>query len=109
MPSLDNLTLTDASDLKTEASGFANSASDFNTITNQMLETVNDSLASGWEGEASTAYNTKFNNLRKEMDHIYKMCEEYSNDLIQIADRYIDVEGRNQEIANKLNDELGMV
>ena len=81
MPSLDNLTLTDANDLKSEASAFSSSASDFKTITDQMLETINDSLASGWEGDAATAYNTKFNGLREEMQHIYNMCDEYSKDL----------------------------
>ena len=104
-----DLEIEDIGKLRVDATGFANSATEFKTTTDQMLAAVNNSLADGYMGEASTAFITKFNGLKDEMDIIYKECEEYSNDLMQIADNFEQGEAVALKIATSVNEDLGIV
>lgn len=83
------------------AQEFAGSASQVQQLTNQMLETVN-SLASTWGGEAHTAYQTKFTGLNDDMNRIYKMIMEHSNDLTEMANNYKQAESVNVESGSAL-------
>lgn len=81
---------------------FASTAAQVQTLTNQMLETIN-SLASVWSGEAHTTYYTKFNGLNNDMARIHKMIMEHSSDLTEMANNYKQAESRNVETDAALN------
>lgn len=83
-------------------------AEEFNTVnsqvrnlTQQMIQTV-DSLKSAWEGEAATAYNTKFHQLDDDMERMHSMINEHVTDLKEMARQYQTAEQANSEIGNSL-------
>ncbi|MBR4981531.1 MAG: WXG100 family type VII secretion target [Lachnospiraceae bacterium] len=80
---------------------FATVASQVQTITNQMIETVN-SLSTTWGGEAHTAYHAKFSGLNDDMTRIHKMIIEHSNDLNEMANNYKQAESTNVESGSAL-------
>lgn len=80
---------------------FATVASQVQTITNQMIETVN-SLSTIWGGEAHTAYHAKFSGLNDDMMRIHKMIIEHSNDLNEMANNYKQAESTNVESGSAL-------
>ena len=80
---------------------FSGAASQVQTITNQMMETIN-SLASTWAGEAHTAYHTQFNALNDDMARIHKMIMEHSTDLTEMAANYKQAESTNVEAGSSL-------
>ncbi len=88
--------------LERTASGFESKAREVQTITQQMTSTVTSLTGQVWSGEAATAYVTKFKGLQDDMDRIYKMIQEHSDDLIQMARQYSDVETKNEDLANQL-------
>lgn len=83
-------------------------AEEFNTanaqvqnLTQQMLATV-DSLKSAWEGEAATAYSTKFHQLEDDMNRMHSMINEHVTDLKEMAQQYQAAEQANTEVGNSL-------
>ncbi len=70
-------------------------------LTQQMIQTV-DSLKSAWEGEAATAYNTKFHQLDDDMQRMHSMINEHVTDLKEMARQYQTAEQANAEIGNTL-------
>lgn len=70
-------------------------------LTQQMIQTV-DSLKSAWEGEAATAYNTKFHQLDDDMQRMHSMINEHVADLKEMARQYQTAEQANAEIGNTL-------
>lgn len=83
-------------------------AEEFNTannqvrnLTQQMIQTV-DSLKSAWEGDAATAYNTKFHQLENDMERMHSMINEHVTDLKEMARQYQTAEQANAEIGNTL-------
>lgn len=83
-------------------------AEEFNTannqvrnLTQQMIQTV-DSLKSAWEGDAATAYNTKFHQLEDDMERMHSMINEHVTDLKEMARQYQTAEQANAEIGNTL-------
>lgn len=83
-------------------------AEEFNTansqvrnLTQQMIQTV-DSLKSVWEGEAATAYSTRFHQLEDDMERMHSMINEHVTDLKEMARQYQTAEQANAEIGNTL-------
>lgn len=83
-------------------------AEEFNTansqvqnLTQQMISTV-DALKSAWEGEAATAYNTKFHQLEDDMNRMHSMINEHVTDLKDMAQKYQAAEQANAEVGNAL-------
>ena len=60
-----------------------------------MLQTVKG-LTSSWEGEASTAYTTKFNQLESDMTKYKGMINEHVKDLEEMANTYERAEQQNE-------------
>ncbi len=75
--------------------------SQLRNLTQQMIQTV-DSLKSAWEGEAATAYNTKFHQLDDDMQRMHSMINEHVTDLKEMARQYQTAEQANAEIGNTL-------
>lgn len=83
------------------AEEFNNVNSQVRNLTQQMIQTV-DSLKSAWEGEAATAYNTKFHQLDDDMERMHSMINEHVTDLKEMARQYQTAEQANAEIGNSL-------
>ncbi len=84
-------------------------SSDFNgrmqqikQITGSMTETVK-SLTGQWEGEASTAYQNKFNELQDDIAKLAAMIQEHVTDLQEMAKQYQQAEKASQELAGSLS------
>ena len=88
--------------LNSTASEFGGQASSLPTITGQMMNIVTG-LSSAWTGEASTSYINKFTGLQDDMDKMFRMVQEHSTDLQEMAAIYIDAESTNAEAAQSLS------
>ena len=104
MSSLNNILKAEIPQLRSEANSFQNHADGIKQLTAKMLELVEQSR-SVWEGIAQTTYVSKFSGLSDDMDKLYRMCTEYSEDLIKIADIYDKTEDENNMTANSLKAE----
>lgn len=87
--------------LTSTADEFNSTNSQIKNLTQQMLTTV-DSLKSSWEGEAATAYNTKFHQLEDDMDKMHRMINEHVNDLKEMANQYKTAEQTNIDLGSQL-------
>ena len=83
------------------AEEFNSTGSQIRGITEQMASIV-DGLTSAWEGEASTAFKTKFHQLDDDMQRMHKMIEEHVKDLNEMAQQYIAAENTNIDTGNAL-------
>lgn len=92
--------------LQATASSFEGSASKVSNLTQQMTNIVTSLSGQIWSGEAATAYVNKFNGLQDDMTRIYKMIQEHSQDLTQMAQEYIRAEAANTELANSLSSDV---
>lgn len=77
------------------AGTFGNSATEVQNITNNMLNTVTN-LCGRWHGEASNMYKRKFDSLRDDMQRMFKMMREHSEDLKEMARNYTSAEDTNK-------------
>ena len=75
---------------------FSSSGQRMHSITEEMINLIN-SLKGVWTGEASLAYNSKFNSLQSDMDKLYRMVIEHSKDLSEMASSYQQAESLNSE------------
>lgn len=89
--------------LQSTASSFEGTGSTIQNLTQQMTSIVTSLSGQVWSGEAATAYVNKFNGLQDDMDRIYKMVQEHSTDLIEMAQQYISAESANADMANSLS------
>ncbi len=89
--------------LQTTAASFDSTGASVNNLTQQMTSIVTGLTGQVWSGEAATAYVTKFNGLQDDMNRIYKMIKEHSEDLTEFAQQYISAENTNTDLANSLS------
>lgn len=82
--------------LLSTSSEFSSSGSTINSLTSQMLNMVS-SLTSVWEGEASTAFVSKFNKLNDDINTLNRMIQEHVTDLNQMAEIYKNAEQANTD------------
>ena len=87
--------------LRATSSEFASEGTVVSSLTQQMMTIVTD-LASGWEGEASTAYINKFKQLQDDINSINSMIQEHVADLDEMAANYETGEQKNMETAGAL-------
>ena len=73
--------------LAATASEFGGQATQLQTLTAQMMDLIK-SLSASWNGEASQAYLAKFQGLQPDMDKMFKMIQEHSTDLQEMAAAY---------------------
>lgn len=87
--------------LLSTSSEFASRGGRISSLTSQMLNLVS-SLSSSWEGEAATAYITKFRSLESDIQVLNRMIQEHVNDLEQMANAYLSAEQSNADDAASL-------
>ncbi len=66
------------------------------SLTQEMMSLVN-SLKGVWSGDAAMAYGGRFSCLQTDMDKLYRMVCEHSQDLSQMASSYQEAENANSE------------
>ena len=87
--------------LKNTAEGFNTIGGQVTTLTSNMMTLV-DGLKSIHEGEAATAFNTKFHALQDDMDKVYRMIQEHVRDLNEMAQNFIRAVDVNVQTAASL-------
>lgn len=108
MPMLSTLSLTEVSDLRTEAGNFQTHADELKGITDRMFELV-AGTSGVWRGEAHDAYVRQFDGLRDDMERLHQQVVEYHDDLIQIANNYQRAEEGGVSIAGALQSDVTLV
>lgn len=83
------------------SSEFSTQGNTISGLTSEMVNLVT-SLASSWEGDAATAYITKFKGLESDIQILNRMIQEHVNDLQQMAEVYGSAEQQNLDDANSL-------
>lgn len=107
MAILTALKVSEVSELRSEANTFISHADGVKTITRRMLDLV-EQTNSVWKGDAQAKYMNQFIGLSDDMERLYMMCNEYGEDLLQIADNYERAEGDNQATAAALKADVEM-
>lgn len=102
---MEGILKVDPQKLITTADEFNTTGGQVRTLTREMVETV-DSLRATWEGEAATAYNTKFHELDDDMEKMHRMIDEHVKDLKEMAQQYITAENTNMDTGNSLADKV---
>ncbi len=80
---------------------FGSSNSTVKNLTNNMLN-IASALKSTWGGEAANTYYQKLNGLTNDMNKLYKMIKEHTDDLQLMAKTYQTAERANQATASSL-------
>ena len=83
------------------ADEFRTEGSNMNNLVSQMINMVT-SMSSSWEGDASTAYITKFKSLEADLQVLNRMIQEHVTDLQEMAKLYSTAEQQNAEDASSL-------
>lgn len=91
--------------LNNTASEFGNQGNMISNITTEMM-TLITGMASAWEGEAATAYITKFRGLEDDIQRMIRMVQEHSSDLQEMAQIYAEADAANAEEANSLSSDV---
>lgn len=91
--------------LESTSNEFSSIGQQVATSTQQMLDIVKN-MGATWQGEASTAYLTKFNNHNEDIQQIKRMIDEHVADLQQMAGIYRKAEQTNQELSNSLANDV---
>lgn len=84
------------------ADEFQTTGGQVRSLTQEMISII-DGLKSIWEGEAATAYNTKFHQLDDDMEKMHRMIEEHVKDLNEMARQYQTAETANMDTSNSLS------
>ena len=87
--------------LTTTASEFSSLGSDVISLTSEMVSLITG-LSATWEGEAATAYISKFKGLEDDIQKMIRMIQEHSADLEEMARIYAEADTANAEEANSL-------
>lgn len=85
---------------------FGDSNNTIRNLTTSMLN-IATALKATWGGEAATVYYQKVNGLQGDMNKLYKMVKEHTDDLQLMAKTYQTAERANQATASSLkNDQI---
>lgn len=87
--------------LITAAGEFSNRGSSIQGLTSEMMQLV-AGLNTVWEGEAASAYMTKFRGLEDDIQKIVRMVQEHASDLEEMAKIYQDSDRAGVEEAGGL-------
>ena len=81
---------------------FASLGTQMKNLTGEMM-TLAKSLHSIWQGEAASAYGSRFDSLAPDMEKLYRMVQEHVQDLQEMAKHYQTAETGNMEQGNALS------
>ena len=81
---------------------FAVVGNQMKNLTGEMMTLVKG-LGSIWQGEAASAYGSRFDSLAPDMEKLYRMVQEHVQDLQEMAKQYQSAETGNMEQGNSLS------
>lgn len=84
------------------AGEFSSQGSTVNTLTGEMVQLV-AGMSAAWEGEAASAYITKFKGLEDDIQKMVKMIQEHATDLEEMARIYQDADSASADDAGSLS------
>lgn len=87
------------------ASEFSSQGAAVNSLTGEMMSLITG-LSSVWEGDAASAYITKFKGLEDDIQRMIRMIQEHSTDLEEMAQIYTSADVENMEEANALSSDV---
>lgn len=102
---MEGILKVDSQQLVQTASEFSSKAGTVGNLTAEMTNLVTG-LASAWEGEASSAYVTKFKGLDDDIQKMVRMIQEHSTDLEEMARAYEEAENQNMEEISTLSSDV---
>ena len=91
--------------LNSTASEFGNQGNQISNITTEMMSLITG-MASTWEGDAATAYITKFRGLEDDIQRMVRMVQEHSSDLQEMSQIYAQADAENAQEANSLSSDV---
>lgn len=91
--------------LETAANEFSEKGTYVGNLTSEMLKLI-EGLSRVWEGEAASAYLTRFRQLDKDIQKMIRMIQEHSKDLSDMAVVYRNAETGNQQMAAGLSGDV---
>lgn len=92
--------------LRTKAGQLEAAGGKIKSDTERMISIVDGIGGSVWSGEAATAYQKQFGELRDDSDRMKKVIDDLKEKLTQIAQAYSDVEEEVTSQANSLPDDV---
>lgn len=84
---------------------FAATGTQVKNLTGEMMSLV-ESLQGIWQGEASGTFASRFKTLQTDMDKLYRMIAEHSEDLTEMAGHYQKAESGNMEQGSSLESNI---
>lgn len=90
--------------LSETAEKFSMAEQSIRSLTGEMTSIV-DGFKSVWQGEAATGFISRFNALSEDMERMYAMIREHSDDLREMASEYMQAEEESVQQAASLNTE----
>lgn len=91
--------------LTSTASEFENQGGIISNLTAEMMNLITG-MSATWEGEAATAYITKFKGLEDDIQKMIRMVQEHSRDLQEMAQIYVQADTENAEEASGLSSDV---
>lgn len=91
--------------LESTANEFNSIMTQVQSLTTNMTDQING-MGAKWQGEASTAYINKFNQLQDDIDKMARMINEHVTDLNEMASLYRSTEQKNEELGNSLASDI---
>lgn len=91
--------------LEAAANEFSAKGTSAGNLTSQMMQLI-EGLNRVWEGEAASAYMTRFRQLDKDIQRMIRMIQEHAEDLNEMAGIYRNAETGNQELAAGLSGDV---
>lgn len=98
---MDGILRVTPQELVNAANEFGATGTQIKSLSQEMVDMVN-AMKSIWQGQAATAYATKFASLQDDMDKMHRMIQEHVTDLTEMANVYSQAEQTNEEASNAL-------
>lgn len=87
------------------ADDFSSKGQTISSLLNEMMNMVT-ALSSIWEGDAESAYVTKFKGLEDDIQLLLRMVNEHSTDLKEMAGEYNKAETESLDAINTLSSDV---
>ena len=87
------------------ANDFSNSGKTISALTREMTSIVNG-FKSIWQGAAASGYESKFNSLQGDIEHINQIIQEHVLNLNEMARTYQAAEDKSMEESSRLMSEV---
>lgn len=81
---------------------FAATGNQMKNLTSEMMSQV-QGMKGIWQGEAASAYGSKFSSLQTDMDKLYRMVQEHVKDLQEMAGEYQRAEAGSSQQGGSLH------